>query len=68
MVLIEKDCQRESVPYDNIVLAVGIKANKSLEAALYEAVDELYVIGDAEAPRKIWNAVHEGFRVAKNLL
>jgi len=30
--------------------------------------ENVIVIGDAEAPRKIWNAIHEGFHVAKNLL
>jgi 2-enoate reductase len=67
-VTIEKDGQTESLHYDSILLAVGMKANNSLEEGLYNAVDELYVIGDAEAPRKIWNAVHEGFHVAKNRL
>ncbi|MEA4846680.1 MAG: NAD(P)/FAD-dependent oxidoreductase, partial [Clostridiaceae bacterium] len=67
-VVIEKDGQKESVPYDNIILAVGMKANNSLEQDLAKVIDELYVIGDAESPRKIWNAVHEGFHVAKNLL
>jgi 2-enoate reductase len=67
-VVIEKDGVRESVPYDNVIIAVGMKANNSLKEELAKILDDFYVVGDAESPRKIWDAVHEGFHVAKNLL
>ena len=45
-----------------------MKANNCLEEELAKVLGEFYVIGDAEAPRKILDAVNEGFNVAKNLL
>ena len=67
-VTVEKDGTKENIPYDTVIIATGMKANDQLEEELAKLIDEVYVIGDADSPRKIWNAVHEGFHVAKNML
>ncbi|HVI40391.1 MAG TPA: FAD-dependent oxidoreductase, partial [Anaerovoracaceae bacterium] len=46
---------------DHIVLAVGYKANDDLAKQLQESNIEYKVIGDAVKPRKIYQAVKEGF-------
>jgi NADPH-dependent 2,4-dienoyl-CoA reductase/sulfur reductase-like enzyme len=48
-----------------VVLATGYSANRALENDLNELVSEVILIGDCQAPRKIINAIHEGFHAAR---
>ena len=63
----DKNNNLTATPYDTVVMAVGFKTDKSLENSLRESIENLYVIGDAVSPRKIYNAVHEGFHTARLL-
>lgn len=49
---------------DTVVIAAGYKSNNELEEDLEDKVD-LSVIGDANSPRKIMTAVHEGFHAIR---
>ncbi|MEA4944817.1 MAG: FAD-dependent oxidoreductase [Propionicimonas sp.] len=49
-------------PFDTVVIAVGYRANTALGDALTAAGIAFTTIGDAVRPRKISNAVAEGFR------
>lgn len=53
--------------YDRIVLACGAEADDSLYLKLKGKVNELYIIGDAAAPRRIDMAVAEGNRVGRKI-
>ncbi len=57
-----KDGQRQTVPADTVVIATGSKPDKSLYDALHGKVAGLYLVGDAVAPRSIFEAVEEGFK------
>jgi len=48
-----------------IVLAIGLKPNNELLGALNEKVPEVYSIGDCSEPRKVINAIWEGYRIAR---
>lgn len=61
----EKDGSTETAPCDMAVLACGYRPNDGLAAELEGRVKELSVIGDAEAPRKILTAVHEGYHAIR---
>ena len=50
--------------FDTIVLALGTQSVNSLKEQLEKKISELYVIGDALAPRLAINAIEEGARVA----
>jgi len=50
--------------FDTIVLALGTQSVNSLKGQLEKKISELYVIGDALAPRLAINAIEEGARVA----
>jgi NADPH-dependent 2,4-dienoyl-CoA reductase/sulfur reductase-like enzyme len=50
--------------FDTIVLAMGTKSVNSLKKQLEEKISELYVIGDALAPRKAIEAIEEGAKIA----
>lgn len=54
----------QSVEADTIVIAAGFKANDAMVVELQDKVD-LSVIGDAQAPRKILTAVHEGYHAIR---
>ncbi len=53
--------------YDMVILAVGAKAYNPLKAELEGKVKSLHVIGDAEKPRRIVDAIEEAARLAINL-
>ncbi len=52
------------ISMDTVVLAVGAKAQNSLYPALAGRIRHLYSIGDCAAPRKMIEAIHEGYDVA----
>ncbi|MBW1900945.1 MAG: FAD-dependent oxidoreductase [Deltaproteobacteria bacterium] len=50
------------------VYALGLTSkNAGLMESLTGKIPELYNIGDCISPRKIWNAIHEGFRIANDI-
>lgn len=58
----------EQRQYDTVILTTMKYANNQLYRALKDrGLSELYLIGDAVAPRRITHAVHDGHRVARQL-
>lgn len=66
-VVVEKEGEQVTLPADTVVLAVGAAANNSLSGELEGRVTELHLIGDALKPRKITEAVREGFELGRSL-
>ncbi len=66
-VLVKKDGEETLLPADTVVLATGAVANNPLEEELKGRVNELHVIGDALKPRKLTEAIREGFDLAKDI-
>jgi len=54
-------------PGDTVVLAVGFKPNKELGEKLSGKVPALYSIGDCVEPRRIREAIEEGFCLAREI-
>jgi len=54
-----------TLPADTVVLAFGGKANDTLFHELAGKVPDLKLIGDANSPRRIHDALLEGTRVAR---
>jgi len=52
---------------DSVVLAMGMKADNSLAGKLEGKVAKLYTIGDCAEPHRILEAIHSGFRVAREI-
>jgi len=61
----DKDDRRDTLEADTVVLALGLKSNNGLPGTLRDKVPELYAIGDCIEPRKVINAIWEGFRAAR---
>ena len=60
-----KDGKQADIQADTVIIAAGYHANNSLEEELEKKVSDLTVIGDAQSPRKIINAVHEGYHTVR---
>lgn len=63
--LADRDGKRSTLQSDTVVLAVGLEPNRGLEQALAGSAPETRAIGDCVAPRKVMDAVWEGFRLAR---
>jgi len=63
-VLVEKEGEETFFPADTVVLAVGATPVNRLAEELKEEQFELHVTGDASSPRKVTEAIKEGFDAA----
>lgn len=64
VVTMDRQGKSRKLNADTVVLALGLEPERKLLDALYGKVPELYVIGDCAEPRKIVDAMREGFRTA----
>jgi 2,4-dienoyl-CoA reductase-like NADH-dependent reductase (Old Yellow Enzyme family)/thioredoxin reductase len=67
LALNKKRNKMEVVKGESIVLALGAKPNDELAKELDGCVKELYLIGDCVKPRRISDAMLEGFDVARQI-
>jgi len=66
-VIDKKRNKMQVIKGENVVLALGARPNNDLAKKLEGRVKELYVIGDSLKPRRISEAIHEGFNIAKEV-
>jgi thioredoxin reductase len=52
---------------DTVVMATGYRSDNLLSKALKGRVKEIYVIGDCKLPRRVLDAIHEGYMTAFNI-
>jgi len=63
-VILEKNGKEEHLPkFDTVILTVGTRPVNGLSKEIKERGMEVYTIGDVLKPRKILDAIHEGFEV-----
>jgi thioredoxin reductase len=62
-----KEKREYEIQVDRVVMSTGMKPNRKLYEQLRESTDKLFILGDAVAPRRIGNAVKEGFEKAYTL-
>ena len=53
-----------SMPADTVVLCTGLTHNTALANAFHGLAPQVYCVGDCVSPRKIYQALHEGFNAA----
>ena len=66
-VVIETATSIFSIECDNVILASGFKATHTLEEALQGKPYQVFPIGDAVKPGKVFEAVHGGFHAIRKL-
>jgi 2,4-dienoyl-CoA reductase-like NADH-dependent reductase (Old Yellow Enzyme family)/thioredoxin reductase len=67
LVAIDENRKIHNIESDSVIIALGAVPNRSLMEALKDDKVELYVIGDAVKPRKLINAIHEGYYIGKRI-
>ena len=60
-----ESCERKVLPADTVVLALGLKPERTLLESIDDGTTEIYAIGDCVKPRKVMDAIWEGFRAAR---
>ncbi len=63
--IIDHDRGQEEVEADTIVVAIGLEVKSRLRDELEGKVPEVYAIGDCVKPRRVLEAIWEGFRIAR---
>jgi 2,4-dienoyl-CoA reductase (NADPH2) len=63
-VVVESDKGKQTIPADTVVIAVGARPVNELSAVAQKGGVSVITIGDAKGPRKITDAVREGFEEA----
>ncbi len=67
-VIVETDSgRRESLPADTVILAVGVRPENRLASDLAGSGIRVITLGDARQPRRLQDAVREGFEAALDL-
>jgi 2-enoate reductase len=60
---ISADKNLVNITGDKVILAMGLVSDNRLYKAIHEKVAEVYVIGDCVEPRRMGEAIREGYRV-----
>ena len=63
-VIVETEKGRETIPTDTVIIAVGSQSVDDLAREIKRDRTEVITIGDAKEPRKITDAIREGFDAA----
>jgi 2,4-dienoyl-CoA reductase (NADPH2) len=63
-VVVETDKGKQTIPADTVIIAVGARSVNELASAAQKDGISVITIGDAKSPRKITDAVREGFEEA----
>lgn len=64
-VTFERDGQSVTIECDTVLNAAGFRPNDQLEEVLEDIYENVAVVGDAIAPRKILTAIHEGYHAIR---
>ncbi|MBN1957013.1 MAG: FAD-dependent oxidoreductase [Desulfuromonadales bacterium] len=67
-VLIEHQGQQQEIAADNVILAVGTQAFNLLQKTAAELQIACTVVGDANQPAMVFDAIHQGFAAGRKLL
>lgn len=66
-VRIECDGGIEEIPADTVVLAVGTKAHNPLQELVAASGIPFRVVGDAQKPAMVYDAIHQGFNAGREI-
>lgn len=67
-VCVDSESGEYKISMDTVVLAVGAKPQDSLMSSLTGKIPHVYSIGDCKTPRKMLEAIHEGYETALRII
>ncbi|MGB8454579.1 MAG: FAD-dependent oxidoreductase [Anaerocolumna sp.] len=59
--------EEKFIKADTVIIATGLRPNKTVADSFYGIIPETFIIGDCKQPRKIMEATLEGYSIACNL-
>ncbi|MGO9145045.1 MAG: FAD-dependent oxidoreductase [Desulfomonilia bacterium] len=62
-----KGDENDTVPAATVITAMGARVDTALEAVLKDSGIPYAVVGDAKRPRRILEAIHEGYRAGREI-
>lgn len=65
--VVDRYGNRENIPADSIVVAIGFASNNTLLEQPGQTGIEMRAVGDCLNPRKLFEAIHEGFLAALSI-
>lgn len=66
-VMVTNNGQEIFIKADTVIIATGVKPNVKVANSFYGIVPETFIIGDCKKPRKIMEAVLEGYSISAHL-
>jgi NADH dehydrogenase FAD-containing subunit len=67
VILEQEEGTEEITGVDTVVIAIGSKPKNDLTEFIQQEGIPVYNIGDSVKPRRIFEAIHEGFKLAYSL-
>jgi len=67
VIVINKSFEKSNINCDTVVLALGMKPENELYKSLLYECEEIYKIGDCKQPRKIHDAVWDGWVIGSTI-
>jgi 2,4-dienoyl-CoA reductase-like NADH-dependent reductase (Old Yellow Enzyme family)/thioredoxin reductase len=67
-ITVDSDSGEYRISTDSVILAVGSKSQDSLIRSLSGIIPQVYSIGDCKMPRKMLDAIHEGYDIARGII
>lgn len=61
----DSQSKKRTIPCDTVALAIGLTPRRELYGALKMEITDLHLIGDSKEPRKIMDAIWDGFHAAR---
>lgn len=65
--LAQEDDSMLRFPIETVIMAVGVRPNRELAETLQDSGMEMHIIGDAVQPRKVLEAIQEGFDIGAKI-
>jgi hypothetical protein len=67
IIAVDRDGEKHNIEADSVILACGFKSRDDLLEGLEKTDIPVYPVGDCIKPRKIYDAIHEGFLAGYHL-
>lgn len=67
VIVVAKNGEEKFLKADTVIISTGVTANRTVAESFYGITPDTFTIGDCEKPRKIMEAVFEGYTIASRI-
>jgi len=67
VIVVTGDGKEQFIKADTVIISTGVAANKAVAESFYGITPDTFTIGDCDKPRKIMEAVFEGYTIASRI-